>query len=278
MNASDGAAVSISAAGAEWRRSGIIQVRRDLRLFMGGNMKRLFSFTLLFLLFLTSASYSESFNGRVIMVKDGANIFVKSGENTYPVKLYGIECPEPGQDYGEQSRQFAEDLLNGKDVWVDVIRMDHRKRHVSKVVVDGRDASVEIAGAGLAWYDSRAYSAPTVAGAQVEAQAKKAGIWSQPNPLSPWDYRYRKSGINPVMSKEIGNIPAGSFNEGLVTASWPSSRAQYLCTGSWRYYYRPGNRSSPGRVSPPSSSGGPFTNNIINRNPFTNNIINNRSF
>ncbi len=229
---------------------------------------------MLIMVLLISPSFAESFNGRVIMVKDGANIFVKSGDNTYHVKLYGIDCPDLEQEFGEQSKQYAEDLLKGKDVWVDVKRLDHSKRRVSKVLVDGKDASVEIARAGLAWYDSRAGSEPPVVGAQIEAQSQKIGVWSRANPVSPWDYRYRKSGITPVMSKEIGNIPAGSFDGGLVTASWPRGSSRYFYSGGSRYYSRP-RRSY---VSPPSSNSGPFTNNVINRNPFTNNVINNRSY
>lgn len=226
------------------------------------------------LLLLSSPSFAESFHGQVIMVKDGDNIFVKSGDNTYHVKLYGIDCPDLEQEFGEQAKQYAEDLLKGRDVWVDVKRLDHSKRRVSKVMVDGKDASVEIARAGLAWYDSRANSEPGVIGAQIEAQSHKIGIWSRANPVSPWDYRYQKSGITPVMSKEIGNIPAGHFDGGMITASWPRGSGRYFYSGGSRYYSRP--RSS--YITTPSGSSSPFTNNCINRNPFTNNVINSRSY
>ncbi|GEM_PF-736960 len=246
-------------------------------------MKRTAVFLVLMLLLLTSHGFAESFGGKVIMVKDGSNIFVKSGEKTYQVKLYGIDCPNPDQEFGEQSKQYADDLLNGKDVWVDVKRQDYSKRYVSRVVVDGKDASVELARAGLAWYDSRVYSEPAVAGAQAEAQTQKIGIWSQAHPVSPWDYRYSRSGITPVMSKEIGNIPSGSFNGGLVPASTPASSTGYYYSSGSNYYnnYPPYyfyqyNRPQNNSVSAPTRAAGPFTNNVINSNPFNNNVINNK--
>lgn len=244
------------------------------------DMKRTFVFIVMMLLMMAAPSFAESFSGQVQMVKDGSNIFVKSGEKTYEVKLYGIDCPAAEQEFGEQSRQYAEDLLKGKEVWVDVKRLDHSKRYVSKVVVDGKDASVELARAGLAWYDSRVYSEPAVAGAQTEAQSSKIGIWSQTKPVAPWDYRYSKSGITPVMSKDIGNIPTGRFDGGSVTASSPNSSPVYY--GGYNYggggyppyYYYQYNRPSINASAPTSTNSGPFTNNVINRNSFTNNVIN----
>jgi len=231
------------------------------------------------ILLITAPSFAESFSGQVQIVKDGTNIFVKSGEKTYEVKLYGIDCPAAEQDFSGQSKQYAEDMLKGRDVWVDVKRLDHSRRYVSKVVVDGKDASVELARAGLAWYDSRVYSEPAVAGAQAEAQSMKIGIWSQARPVAPWDYRYSKSGVTPIMSKEIGNIPVGKFDGGSVPASSPNSAPVYYGGYNYSryyppYYYYQYNRPSINASAPTRSNSGPFTNNVVNRNPFTNNIIN----
>lgn len=243
-------------------------------------MKKAYLFMLLIMMALLAPAYAESFTGQVILVKDGSNIFVKSGDKTYQVKLYGIECPALEQEFGEQARQFVENMLKGKEVWVDVKRVDHSKRSVSRVVIDGKDVSVELAKAGLAWYDSRVYAEPAVAGAQAEAQAGKAGIWSQSNPVSPWDYRYSKSGVTPVMSKDIGNIPVGSFNGGMVPASSPTSAPVYYGGYNYGGYYPPYyfyNYNRPAlNATRPTSNSGPFTNNVINRSPFMNNVINNR--
>ena len=78
--------------------------------------------------------------------------------------------------------------------------MDWRKkdrygRVVGKVMVDGRDVCLEQMRRGLAWHykkyereqpegDRREYSR-----SEEDAKASRIGLWSEANPVPPWDWR-----------------------------------------------------------------------------------------
>ena len=73
-----------------------------------------------------------------------------------------------------------------------------RERIIGVVYVDGQDARLALIRAGLAWHfkryaheqaeeDRERYSF-----AEVEARAKRAGLWSDPEPVPPWEWRRLK--------------------------------------------------------------------------------------
>ena len=72
---------------------------------------------------------------------------------------------------------------------------------LGKVLVGGRDACLEQVRAGMAWHykyyeneqspaDRRLY-----AEAELEARRARRGLWADPNPTPPWDFRRGKRGI-----------------------------------------------------------------------------------
>ena len=60
--------------------------------------------------------------------------------------------PKGGQDFSNRSKQFLSDLVYGKVVQVEVRDIDRYGRTVGRVVVEGRDAGLELVRAGLAWH------------------------------------------------------------------------------------------------------------------------------
>jgi len=174
-------------------------------------MKRLMLCITVFTLLLTSAAFAASFNGTVVSVIDGNTIVVERDSRLVKVRFVGIGCPELGQDYGLQAKQFVTDLLMGKEVNVDKVTTDYDNRVISKVTVGGRDVALEVASAGLAWYDSKFQRQPKIAAAVEQMKAKKAGLWSKANPVSPWAYRQQKSGVRAIMSTDVCSIGAGGY-------------------------------------------------------------------
>jgi len=140
---------------------------------------------------------AESFTGKVISVADGNTLMVVSNNRAVKIRPAGVDAPDLDQAYGPQAREFLENLVKGKNVWVDVKKQDHYRRLVAPVIVDGLDVSVALAAAGMAWYDSKTAGNGQIAMADAEAQAKKIGLWSQPNPIPPWDFRQQRRGPIP---------------------------------------------------------------------------------
>ena len=65
-------------------------------------------------------------------------------------------------------------------------------RTVANVRCGGADVASAQVRAGMAWvYTAYADGHPHLAPLQQQARASRAGLWSQPRPLAPWDYRHR---------------------------------------------------------------------------------------
>ena len=45
---------------------------------------------------------------------------------------------------------------------------------------------------GLAWHYKQYSKDDKMAKAEVEARESKKGLWSDPNPVPPWEYRKKK--------------------------------------------------------------------------------------
>ncbi len=82
----------------------------------------------------------------------------------------------------------------GKTVTVNVMDVDRYWRTVGEVVLpDGGSLNEGLVKAGLAWWYRR-YAPEDGTLAQLEANAKaaKRGLWAEPNPVPPWEWRKRE--------------------------------------------------------------------------------------
>ena len=144
------------------------------------------------------AAVADSFEGRVVKVSDGDTITVLTQGERRKVRLGGIDAPEKDQPFGRKSREYLASMVAGKDVVIQFDKTDRYGRIIGKILVDNRDANLEQVKAGMAhWYefykadqsktDQRAYR-------DAEHQARSAGIglWSDPHPIDPYDWRKGK--------------------------------------------------------------------------------------
>jgi endonuclease YncB( thermonuclease family) len=159
-------------------------------------MKLLMSFLLIFSV--CTASASKILQGKVVSVADGDTITVLDAEkNQHKIRLQGIDAPEKAQAFGAKSKQALYEMVHGKTVQVSFEKSDKYGRILGKVLLDGQDICHEQIKAGLAWHykkyqnqqplvDRDAYSA-----SETAAKNEKLGLWSDPRPVAPWDFRKR---------------------------------------------------------------------------------------
>jgi endonuclease YncB( thermonuclease family) len=87
------------------------------------------------------------------------------------------------------------DAVAGEIVVVEYDKYDRYGRVLGKVLLDGEDVNLEQIEAGLAWHYKKYQGEQTVADrvaysdAEMEARRNKLGLWGDPAPVSPWDYR-----------------------------------------------------------------------------------------
>lgn len=79
--------------------------------------------------FVNTICFSQTITGKVIRVADGDTVTLLDSTNTQiRVRLYGIDCPENGQDFGNVAKRFTSDLCFSKIVTVDVKDIDRYGR------------------------------------------------------------------------------------------------------------------------------------------------------
>jgi micrococcal nuclease len=127
---------------------------------------------------------------RVVGVHDGDTVTCLDENNQQQkIRLAEIDAPEVGQDYGKAAREALAGMVFGKTVEVIDDGRDRYGRWIGHLVVDGTDVNRQMVATGNAWHYA-AYSTDTsLAAVQSQAQAQRIGLWSQPDPTPPWEYR-----------------------------------------------------------------------------------------
>ncbi len=145
----------------------------------------------------TGFTQAEILEGRVVRVVNGDTLVVDLGGERHRVGLSGIDTPERDQPWGESATREMRRLVAGKDVSVDWYKKDRGGRLIGNVYVDGEDAGLLMVERGMAWHykryaiEQRVADRAAYAAAEKAAQAARKGIWSDPQPIPPWEWRRR---------------------------------------------------------------------------------------
>jgi endonuclease YncB( thermonuclease family) len=157
------------------------------------------------ILLLFSLPVFADVTGRVVGVSDGDTITVLDETKTpHKIRLAGIDAPEKGQPFGQNAKQHMSDLVYGKEVRLEGDKQDRYGRTVAKVWVTPvscpncpktLDAGMAMLTVGLAWHykkyqkEQSAEDRERYSFAEIEAKAKRAGLWADPDPTPPWEWR-----------------------------------------------------------------------------------------
>jgi endonuclease YncB( thermonuclease family) len=146
-----------------------------------------------------TAVQADQVQGRVVGVADGDTVTVLDDRKVqHKVRLAGIDAPEKGMPYGQRSKQYLSDLVFGKTVILEGDKIDRYGRTVAKILLNGRDVNLAQIAAGMAWHykkyereqssnDRMLYGAE-----ELNARAARRGLWEDPQPVAPWDWRAEK--------------------------------------------------------------------------------------
>ena len=137
-----------------------------------------------------------NFTGKVVGVADGDTVTVLDLANVqHKVRLTGIDAPEKKQPFGSRSKQSLSDMVFNKIVTVESDKRDRYGRELGKVLVGGMDVNLEQIRRGMAWHykayqrDQPAADRQTYADAEHEAEDQRRGLWTDADPLPPWEWR-----------------------------------------------------------------------------------------
>jgi len=134
---------------------------------------------------------ASSFAAEVVAVRDGDTILVLYDGKRFTVRLAAIDCPERGQAYWDVAKRYTESAALGKTVMVDVTGKDRYGRTLAEVTLpDGKNLNRDLIRAGLAWWYRRgAPEDKELEALEAEARRLKLGLWVDPNPFPPWEWR-----------------------------------------------------------------------------------------
>ena len=140
----------------------------------------------------------QTLHARVTRVADGDTVYIKDDEGKEArVRLLGIDAPESKQADGVQSAEHLKRNLRDAEYHVQVIYRgrDQYGRIIGKLVADGKDLNLDQIKTGNAWVyknylrDLQPGDKKLYLNAEENARTKRIGLWADPNPQNPRDWR-----------------------------------------------------------------------------------------
>ena len=164
-----------------------------------------FFLTVAFMLLATKVS-ALSVTGTLVSVHQGDIFTIKSTSSDarlYKIRLAGIDTPEPKQPFGLKAKEFTEAEIIALEIQVEYTSTDFYGRLIGSVLLpQGKILNEELLRKGLAWhYRVTPLPSTSYERLQYEAWEKKLGLWVEPSPIPPWQYRRANIFLTPPVKE-----------------------------------------------------------------------------
>ena len=121
----------------------------------------------------------QTISGTIVSVADGDTVRARLDSGPMiRIRLEGIDAPERGEPFSTQARNATRVMLFNKKVQLKATDVDRYDRLVARIVLEGKDSSIELIQAGLACHFTRFVNDPLLAKAQLSARAAGRGFWA----------------------------------------------------------------------------------------------------
>lgn len=169
-------------------------------------------FVLALILLVPLSVTAAEWSGTVVGISDGDTLTVLSAEKRpIKIRLVEIDAPESKQAFGTQSKQSLSDICFKKTVIVDDRGTDKYKRTLGRLRCDGVDANAEQVRRGMAWAYRQYLTDQSIATLEEEAKASGVGLWSDPEPTPPWEFRHGKKSVKTSVKDVAKSNSSSSF-------------------------------------------------------------------
>lgn len=132
---------------------------------------------------------TEEFVGVVVGVIDGDSIKLRTDAGVQRIELTGVDAPEIGQTFGEISKNYLVELIDGREVKVEVDSRNSYGDLVGEVFLNSVSINRLMLTDGFAWAKRGVFEDPTWAGLESLARNKGFGLWRDGTPEAPWEFR-----------------------------------------------------------------------------------------
>lgn len=142
------------------------------------------------MLFLAHGAAAADFDAKVVNVHDGDTLTVLLDHHQVRIRLVEIDAPELGQAFGRRSRDSLAGMCAGAIAHVNDHGPDRYGRTLGRVKCGSFDANSEQVMRGMAWvYVRYAPKNSPMYAFQAQARLERRGLWAEPAPLPPWEWR-----------------------------------------------------------------------------------------
>lgn len=148
---------------------------------------------LLIFILLSMSIFAETIFGTVVSVHDGDTITLLKDSKEYKIRFNGIDAPELSQDYGKEVQEYLSDRILNQDVDIKILDTDKYGRYIGEVYWGDLSINREMVEMGLAWHYKQYSKDETLEKLENEARENSIGLWSESDPIAPWDYRHGTS-------------------------------------------------------------------------------------
>ena len=142
----------------------------------------------LLLLLLTSVA-----NGaEIVGVVDGDTLDARMDGKSARIRLAQIDAPERNQPFGTVAKQSLSSMAYRKDCEIQEVDRDRYGRIVAQVTCENVDVNLAMIKLGHAWAYRKYITDPGYIEAEESARSSRTGLWSEPSPVPPWDWRKQR--------------------------------------------------------------------------------------
>jgi len=146
----------------------------------------------LFALAPVSAS-AATFQAYVQYCSDGDTCRAEINGRSVRVRLAEIDAPETdGQPFSKASKRSLSSLVAGRRVTLQTNSTDRYGRPIVYMSIDGLSVNQEQVRRGWAWVYTAHSSDPRLRLMEIKARMTRIGLWADPAPIPPWQWRHRR--------------------------------------------------------------------------------------
>lgn len=145
----------------------------------------------------TAIALADGALTNLVHVVDGDTVHTFDGRHRRTVRIAAIDAPELAQPFGQEAHNALATLCLHREVLVRTAKTDPYGRLVGTISMGDLDVGLAQVRAGLAWHFKRYAKEQSpldralYADAEMDARRRRVGLWAEPAPVAPWDFRSR---------------------------------------------------------------------------------------
>lgn len=131
---------------------------------------------------------------KVTHIQDGDSFIGELNNEKITIRLKHVDCPENGQAFGRKAKEFTSaNCLNKIVQLIHNNERDQYNRLIAEVILPtGENHNKLLVENGFAWHNTKFSSDESYHSLEQEARKSKKGLWTDKNPVAPWEFRKLK--------------------------------------------------------------------------------------